>query len=354
MLKPYQALMVLLAQATDRQLAKYVQFLKAENEILRARLPQRIVTTPAERRRLVKLGRPLGPAIKGLITIVKPDTFARWLRSARKTKPASKLGRPKLPLPIRELVLLIARQTGWGYTRVLGELRKLTSRKISRQTVVNIMHEHGLDPGPKRGESTWDEFIHIHAQTLWQCHFFSKRIWTPKGLRDYFVLVFLHVASRRVFISPATAHPNAAWVVNQADRFCEHLRLTGERADLLFHDSDTKFTRVFDEAIQSYGIRVRRLRPMSPNLNAFVERWIQSIKHECLNYFLVLGEAHLNYLVEQYVKHYHTERPHQGVGIDNALLCPRSPPDEGVPLLDEIDCHERLGGLLKSYSRRAA
>ena len=128
----------------------------------------------------------------------------------------------------------------------------------------------------------------------------------------------------------------------------------GDKVDLLFHDSDTKFTRAFDDVLRAQGINVRRPRPLSPNLNAFVERWIQSIKYECLNHFIVLGEAHLNYLVEQYVEHYHTERPHQGIGIDNALLVARSPPDDNVPAATEIVCHERLGGLLKSYSRKAA
>jgi putative transposase len=352
MLKAYQALMFVLAQATDNELARFVQFLKAENEILRARLPKRIVTTPSERRRLVKLGKPLGPAIKNLITIVKPETFARWVRRVQKNKPVSRIGRPRMLPSIRDLIVQIARDTGWGYTRVLGELRKLTSRKVSRQTVVNIMREHGLDPGPKRGEKTWDEFLRIHAQTLWQCDFFTKRIWTPKGLRDYFVLVFLHVGSRRVFVTPATAHPNAKWVGNQARSFCQHVQSAGNKADVVFHDSDTKFTREFDDVLRGHDITVRRLRPLSPNLNAFVERWIQSIKHECLNHFIVFGEAHLNHLVHEYVEHYHTERPHQGV--DNALLVPRSPPDDGVPLRDEVDCRERLGGLLKSFSRKAA
>ncbi len=133
---------------------------------------------------------------------------------------------------------------------------------------------------------------------------------------------------------------------------CRRVQTAGDKADLVFHDSDTKFTREFDDVLCGHGIKVRRLRPLSPNLNAFVERWIQSIKRACLNHFIVLGEAHLNYLVQQYVEHYLTERPHQGV--DNTLLVPRSPPDDGVPLQDNVDCHERLGGLLKSYSRRAA
>src|SRR5262245_24342549 len=131
-----QSLLAVLAAATDRQLARYVQFLKEENRILRSRLPQRVIVTPQERRRLLKLGQPLGLAVRELITVVTYPTFLRWVR-ASKTKKNDRpnvTGRPKKPLALRELILKIARETGWGYTRVLGELRKLTSRKVSRQT----------------------------------------------------------------------------------------------------------------------------------------------------------------------------------------------------------------------------
>ena len=305
MFKVYQRLLLVLAQATEKELAAQVRYLKAENQILRARLPKRILVTPVERRRLLKLGRALGAAINRLITIVTPGTFVRWIREANRKKPVRNVGRPKHRQAIRDLVLQIAKETGWGYTRVLGELRKLTKRKVSRQTVANIMRENGLD-------------------------------------------------ARKVFVSKATAHPNSEWVVEQANAFCRHVETEGTQADLVFHDSDRKLCQAFDDALQANGMRVRRLRPLSPNLNAFVERWIQSIKQECLDHFIVLGETHLNHLVSEYVHYYQTERPHQGIDIGNELLIPMKPPDENVPAPDQLVCRERLGGLLKSYSRRAA
>lgn len=305
MFKVYQRLLLVLAQATEKELTAQVQYLKAENQILRARLPKRILVTPVERRRLLKLGRALGAAINRLITIVTPGTFVRWIREANRKKPVRNVGRPKHRQAIRDLVLQIAKETGWGYTRVLGELRKLTKRKVSRQTVANIMRENGLD-------------------------------------------------ARKVFVSKATAHPNSEWVVEQANAFCRHVETEGTQADLVFHDSDRKLCQAFDDALQANGMRVRRLRPLSPNLNAFVERWIQSIKQECLDHFIVLGETHLNHLVSEYVHYYQTERPHQGIDIGNELLIPMKPPDENVPAPDQLVCRERLGGLLKSYSRRAA
>jgi putative transposase len=351
-----QRLLHVLSAATERELARHVQHLKNENRVLRARLPEYIKTTPAERARLLKHGRPVGPAINQLITIVTPGTFHRWVREAqgKKRQKVSQTGRPKKPLDIKKLILRIARDTGWGYTRVLGELRKLTKQKISRQTVANIMREAGLEPGPKRGEKTWDEFVKMHAHTLWQCDFFAKRAWTLRGLRYLYVLVFLNVATRKVFVSKATEHPNSQWVIERSGEFCRHAQDNQLGVDLVFHDADRKFSKAFRESLRNRGLRPRKLHPRSPNLNAYVERWIQSIQVECLDHFIVLGEAHLNHLVGEFVAHYHEERPHQG--LDNKLIVPGRPPpdDESIPRLRQVVCRQRLGGLLKHFERRAA
>jgi hypothetical protein len=144
-------------------------------------------------------------------------------------------------LDIKKLILKIARDTGWGYTTVLGELRKLTKQKISRQTVANIMREAGLEPGPKRGEKTWDEFVRIHSATLWQCDFFAKRAWTLRGLRYLYVLVFLNVATGKVFVTKSTEHPNTGWITERASEFVRHAHDNKLGVDLVFHDADRKF-----------------------------------------------------------------------------------------------------------------
>jgi putative transposase len=171
----------------------------------------------------------------------------------------------------------------------LGELKKLGVRKISRSTVVNILRQAGLDPGPKRGKGTWDEFIKRHAKTLWACDFFSKKVWTCRGLVDVFVLFFLHVGSRKVFVAGVTAHPDRAWVVQQARNFLLH---TGEQADkpeYLLRDFDSKFMPEFDAVLQSEGVTVKRVGPRVPLMNALAERWVLSVRRECLDHFLGFG-----------------------------------------------------------------
>jgi putative transposase len=170
------------ASASDKELARQVEYLKTENQILRAKLPRRLTVTPRERQRLLKVGRALGSAVKTLISIVSARTFARWLSAEAKprpvARPACKPGRPRTSAELRALVVRLARENSWGYTRIHGELKKLGVKRVSRSTVVNILKENGLDLGPKRGEGTWDNFIRRHAATLWACDFFSKEVWT--------------------------------------------------------------------------------------------------------------------------------------------------------------------------------
>ncbi len=351
-----QPLLLLLARLTDRQLAGVVQYLKAENEILRSKLPKRVTVTRRERQRLIKFGRPLGSAIKDLITIVSPRTFARWVKG---DEPGARVrrgpGRPRMSVDLQELVLRIARETGWGYTKVLGELKKLGLGRICRSTVVNILKAADLDPGPKLGEHTWAEFISTHAATLWQCDFFSHKVLTWAGWKEYFVLAFIHVGSRRVFASPATRKPDAAWMQSQATAFLGHLAEAGQTpgTTILFRDRDGKYSVPFDDTLKAAHIDVRKTPVRSPNMAAYIERWIQSIRVECLDRILALGETHFNYLVREYVEHYNTERAHQAVGN-------RPLPDVGLPeppILpfpeSGVVCQTRLGGLLRHYRRAA-
>jgi putative transposase len=358
----YTSLLVLLTQATDRELGRMVRYLKEENRILRARLPERISVNRKERNRLLRFGRDLGAAVHQIVTIVSPNTFLRWIREESKTRKRrfGARGRPKTAADIRELILLMAKENAWGYTRIMGELKKLGIKPPSRNTVKKILKAAGFEPGPRRGEGTWDEFLTRHAKTLVQCDFLSRKVVSLTGFRELFVLVFLHVQTRRAYITPATANPNEAWVREQAKGFLKHVRRNNIPVEMVFHDRDTKFTKKVDRDLRNAGIEVKKTAFRAPNTNAFVERFIQSVEQECLDHFVIVGEQHFNHLVKSWLEYYHTERPHQAK--ENTLLMrTRRPkkrklvvsPDE-FPKRRDVGCRERLGGLLKHYFRKAA
>jgi hypothetical protein len=165
-----------------------------------------------------------------------------------------------------------------------------------------------------------------------------------ESLPQLFAMVFINVATGRVWISPATRHPTEVWVEEQARAFIEHAKAEDLKVDLVTRDNNQIYKKGFDQVMTEAGIRPSRLALRAPNTNAYVERFIQSVQVECLNHFLVFGEKHFDYLMREYVEHYHTERPHQGLG--NVLLNAEPPPDA---VASDVRCNARLGGLLKSY-----
>ncbi|MBL8823005.1 MAG: transposase [Planctomycetia bacterium] len=352
-----QSFLVMLATATDRQLAKQVQYLKKENGILRKRLPKRIVLTDKERRQLLRFGKPVGKAIKELIGIVTPDTFLRWVREerreqARPKKVKRKPGRPMKPEEIRKLVIRLAKENIWGYGKIHGELKKL-GIKICSSTVKNILIAAGIDPCPERGDKPWAEFIRQHAQTLWATDFFSKKVWTLRGFVDVFVLFFIHIESRRVILGGLTTNPDNTWMKQQARNVCMHWDKEKVKPETLICDFDTKYTRDFEAILMAEGVEVKRVGPMKPNLNAYAERFVQSIKQEALDHFICFGENHLRYICNEYCSWYNSERPHQGVG-NVPLKKSRCRKWKDSDKASAIVSTPRLGGLLNSYHRRAA
>ena len=332
---------------------RQIAYLKAENQILRSRTPKHVQTTPAERALLIRLGSPLGAGIQELLSLVHYKTFQRWVRDGLQAveKPKRPPGRPSIPQNVEALILRFAAENNWGYGRIQGELRKL-GIIIAVNTIKKVLIKNGFHPSPNRTKGDWDRFIKRHMDTLWACDFFTKDVWTGFGKVTYYVLFFIHVGTRRVHVSGMTCQPNGPWVEQQARNLTMDLAERGEKASYLIKDGDTKFTEKFDEVFKSEGIKVKKLPFASPNLNAFAERYVQSIKQECLDQFIVFGEHHLEHLIREYERHYNTVRPHQGLG--NATISAPPPPTE-VPLdPTEIACDSRLGGLLRHYHRRAA
>jgi putative transposase len=335
--------------------------------MLRRRLPKNVRPSADEWEILLRLGRAIGnKGVAALITVVSYSSWVRRLRQANlaagaEVRPPSGKGRHRTPEAVCELVRRLARENPtWGYTRILGELRKLKVR-TSRSNVVNILRRDGRDPRLDPTQGTWAHFLRAHAATLWQCDFFWKYASTADGaLRKCFALAFVHVESRRVWVSPCTFHPTFEWVTRQGQTFVARAAAaTGlPPPGIVLRDNDKLYPARFDAAIAAGGGEVKRLALRSPNTNAYAERFVQAVKRECLDKFVLFGPEHMGHLVREYVEHYHTERPHQGKGnapLNAAAAGPAPPPDddEDGEAGGEVRCRERLGGVLRHYYRAA-
>jgi len=343
----FSEVLSLLGRMTQENLNQQIEYLKVENEILRKRIGKCIRPTAIEKRRLLKFGAPLGKDIRNIISIVTYETFLLWVRRYKRKKDSEKTkkrGRPKTPGEIRLLVVKMAKENTWGYVRILGELKKLNINRLSKSNVKNILKENNLDPVPQRSKDTWDIFIKRHFQTLWACDFFTKQVLTTLGPRMFFVLFFINIKTRRVYIAGATRYPNQKWVNKQTRSILPLLGSNKSGKKLLIRDRDTKFSREFDELFKNDGFTVQRLPFMSPNMSSYAESWVGTIKRECLNHFIVFGERHLRYLISEYVKHYNEIRPHSS--MNNMPLGFRPNKSTG-----EVKCQSKLGGIIRHYYR---
>ncbi len=333
-----------------------VRFLKAQIAILRKRVPaERIVPSPAEKAELLRIGAEISHEVRPVLEIVEAATYRRWLNHARRGKQWKKSGRPPLCQEIRELVIRVGRENLlWGYRRIVGELKKL-GYSISHNTVKHILTHEGIYPVPEKRQSCqppmpWGQFVASHMDSLVSCDFFSKTVYTWRGSFSAYVLVFLHLESRRVFCSPATFNPDDRWVIQQARNAAMWMEEEGIKPRWIVMDRDTKFSLHFRHFWKTLGAQALRLPARSPDMNAFVESFIGKLKAEVLNHFVMLSLRQMNYVVGQFVRYYLSERPHRGKGINNHVLDPAFRPQRH----GSVCCRHRLGGLLKSYYRVAA
>jgi hypothetical protein len=333
------------------------EYLAAENRILRTHFPARMRLSDPERSTLAEIGKGLGRAALQQVTCVaKPDTILDWYRRpfiARKFD-GSKLrpspGRPRMVPELEALAVRFAGEnSGWGYDRIVGALANL-GHPVSDQTVGNIPRRYGIAPAPNRSQNTTrKDLIASHMAVLAGTDFFTVEVLTWRGLAAYYVLFFIHLESRRVSLAGLTKHPAAEWMLQMARNATDESSgfLRGLR--YLLHGRDAKFCAAFLDVLRSSGIRPLALPPKSPNLNAFAERWVCSIGQECLSKLILFGEASLRRALNEYIDHHHFER-NQGKG--NLLLFP-SPDGPLCPERRTVRCRDRLGGLLKFYSRVA-
>ncbi len=225
---------------------------------------------------------------------------------------------------------------------------------VSDQTVGNILRRNGIPPAPKRWkDNTWANFIKSHQNVLAACDFFTTEVITPAGLMTYYVLFFIHISTRKVYIAGMTPNPDEQWMKQIARNItmADWGFLNEMDCKYLIHDRDTKFCELFREIIKSCVIKPLRLPARSPNLNSYSERFVLSIKSGCLSKFIFFGEQSLIRATNEYLVHYHTERNHQGKG--NVLLFPSSdfnPNAKDAPIAQR----SKLDGMLNYYYREAA
>jgi putative transposase len=353
----WKTLLAYITGTVDQELLLRNEYLVTENRILRSQIKGRLRLSDGERKALAEIGQKLGKqALQAVAKIVKPDTILAWHRKfvAQKfdgSRQRQALGRPKIDKDLEALVVRMAQENrSWGYDRVVGALANL-GLTVSDQTVGNILKRHGIAPAPERKTTTtWKEFIRTHMEVLVATDFFTAEVWTLGGLVTYYVLFCIHLSSRKVHVAGVTPHPNAQWMMQVARNVTMEEWGFLSPGQYLIHDRDTKFCPAFRQIIDDAGVKRVPLPPRSPNLHAYAERWVRSVKDEALSRMILFGEAALRHVLNEYVDHYHRERNHQGKG--NVLLSPPLSPAGRDD--DPMQCRERLGGLLKYYERKAA
>jgi transposase InsO family protein len=286
---------------------------------------------------------------------VRPETLLQWHRrlvARRWTYPHRRPGRPSIGSEVRELVLRLARENpSWGYQRIVGELRKL-GVAVSASSVRNILSKAGLPLAPQRDRLSWRRFLRVHADSILTCDFFTV---DTVSLHRIYVLAFLSLGSRRIEYVACTGRPNTAWMLQQARNLLMQLDDRQRPMRFLIHDRDAKFPPAFDALLANEKIKVIRTPVKAPNANAHMERWVGTVRRECLDRILVLGRRHLEHVLRVYIRHYDAARPHRAIDLRPPDSTPTSPfESESTPLTLMVYRRDLLGGLIHEYELAAA
>ena len=333
--------------------------LRHEVAILRRRVA-RVQLQPADRALFAALSRLLLRSRWAAFSVT-PATLLAWHRrlvARRWTYAHRRPGRPAVDEQTTALVVRLATENPrWGYRRIEGELIKLGTH-LAPSTIARILKDSRLGPAPRRGGPTWAQFIRAQAAHILATDFFTVE---TVLLKRVYVIFFLEVGRRRVWIGGVTAHPDAAWVTQQARNLASQLVDDEFEPKFLLRDRDTKYIASFDEVFASAGAHILQTPIRAPNVNAHAERFIRSLRSECLDHLLIVGERHLDRVVRSYAWHYNRHRPHQGLAQETPIAIDAEvasaigqSPRNALPPGQRLRRRDRLGGLIHEYEVAAS
>jgi transposase len=284
--------------------------------------------------------------LRDVIRIFQPETVLRWHRELVRKKwnfpHKNKGGRPSINKGLENVVLRLARENPrWGYGKIQGELIKL-SIKISQSTVRNILDRHGIQPAPVRnGSIGWRNLMTHYKEQILACDFFTiETIW----LQTIYVLFFIELGTRQVHIAGITTKPNEIWISQQARQLVWELSDREKPLRFLIHDNDRKFSKAFDAVFESEGFHVIHTPFRAPNANAYAERWVRTIREECIDHILIINTNHLRRVLVEFSDYYNASRPHQGIDQQTPIPSPAS-------TIGTIRRRKILGGIINDYYR---
>jgi transposase InsO family protein len=332
-----------------------IDYLREESRVLREQLGgRRLRFDNSQRRRLAAKAKGLGrKLLREVATIVTPETLLAWHRKliAQKYDGSGERrpGRPRTRQTLEDLIIRMAEENrDWGYRRIQGALSNL-GYEIARSTIADILKRRGIEPAPERsGKTTWKEFLTRHWELIVAADFFTVEVWTRRGLQRFMILFFIELSTRKVEIAGIASTANGLWMSQIGRNVTDAVDgiLNGKR--YLIHDRDPLFTAEFLSLVASVGVKSVKLPPRSPNLNAYAERFVRTIKESCLDRMILFGERSLRKAAHEFVAHYHKERNHQGLG--NRLILPEA---SHLGKMGAVRRRERLGGMLNYYHRAA-
>lgn len=285
------------------------------------------------------------------LLLVRPETVLGWHRALvrrRWTYRRRPPGRPPLAADLRELILRLARENPrWGYRRIQGELAGL-GFSVSASAVRTLLRRHKLDPAPRRVGSSWREFLTAQAASMLACDFFTVDTVFQRRL---YVLFFIELQSRRVHLAGVTANPDGGWVAQQARNLFLAREDPSSPWRFLIHDRDAKYSASFDEVFCSEGVEIVRTPIRAPRANAHAERFVGTLRRECLDWLLIVNRRQLEHVLRTYIGHYNNHRPHQALGLSAPV--PRVVVANHDPPRSRFERRDLLGGLLHEYALAA-